>query len=69
MGPVTIAKNIKDNSPKILRPTHFSCMKDIEAKNLCFGLIHRFFFAIEVVGVNILHTDLLENKAENLKAN
>jgi hypothetical protein len=62
-GEVTNAKNIKADRPKILRPTHFSCMKDIKAKKL--GI---FFFAIGVVGVNILHTDLLENKAENHKA-
>jgi hypothetical protein len=31
MGPVTNAQNIKANSPKILRPTHFSCTKDIKA--------------------------------------
>jgi hypothetical protein len=30
-GPVTNAKNIKADSPKILRPTHFSCTKDIKA--------------------------------------
>ena len=31
MGLVTNAQNIKANRPKILRPTHFSCMKDIKA--------------------------------------
>ena len=30
-GPVTNAENIKADRPKILRPTHFSCMKDIKA--------------------------------------
>ena len=28
-GGVTNAENIKADRPKILRPTHFSCMKDI----------------------------------------
>jgi hypothetical protein len=31
LGPVLNAENIKANRPKILRPTHFSCMKDIKA--------------------------------------
>ncbi len=31
MGLVTNAKNIKVDSPKILRQTHFSCTKDIKA--------------------------------------
>jgi hypothetical protein len=39
MGPVTNTKNIKANTPKILRPTHFSCMKDIKAKKLDVGII------------------------------
>ncbi len=30
-GPVLNAENIKAIRPKILRPTHFSCMKDIKA--------------------------------------
>jgi hypothetical protein len=30
-GPVLNAENIKADRPKILRPTHFSCMKDIKA--------------------------------------
>ena len=31
VGPVLNAENIKADRPKILRPTHFSCMKDIKA--------------------------------------
>ena len=31
LGPVFNAKNIKADRPKILRPTHFSCIKDIKA--------------------------------------
>jgi hypothetical protein len=31
MGPVLNAENIKADRPKISRPTHFSCMKDIKA--------------------------------------
>jgi hypothetical protein len=38
-GLVTNAKNIKADMPKILRPTHFSCMKDIKAKKLDVGVI------------------------------
>jgi hypothetical protein len=38
-GEVTNAKNIKADRPKILRPTHFSCMKDIKAKKLVVGVI------------------------------
>ena len=34
LSPVTNAENIKADSPKILRPTHFSCTKDIKAD--CF---------------------------------
>ncbi len=30
-GPVTNAKNIKADSHKILRPTHFTCTKNIKA--------------------------------------
>ncbi len=30
-GPVLNAKNIKADSHKILRPTHFSCTKNIKA--------------------------------------
>jgi hypothetical protein len=36
---VTNAENIKANRPKILMPTHFSCMKDIKAKKLVVGVI------------------------------
>jgi hypothetical protein len=38
-GEVTNAKNIKADRPKILRPTHFSCMKDIKAEKLVVGAI------------------------------
>jgi hypothetical protein len=38
-GPVSNAKNIKADSPKILRPTHFSRTKDINAKKLLVGAI------------------------------
>ena len=31
LGEVTNAKNIKADSHKILRPTHFSCIKNIKA--------------------------------------
>ncbi len=31
LGPVTNAENIKADSHKILRPTHFSCTKNIKA--------------------------------------
>ncbi len=68
-GPVTNAKNINAESPKILTPTHFWRTKDIKAKKLGVGAIPWiFFFAIGVFGVNILHTDFVENKAEYLKA-
>jgi hypothetical protein len=33
-GPVTNAKNIKADSPKILRPNHFSRTKNIKSKKL-----------------------------------
>ena len=33
LGPVLNAENIKADRPKILRPTHFSCMKDIKANS------------------------------------
>ncbi len=33
MGPVTNAENIKADSHKILRPTHFSCTKNIKANS------------------------------------
>jgi hypothetical protein len=38
-GEVTNTKNIKADRHKILRPTHFSCMKDIKAKKLVVGVI------------------------------
>ncbi len=38
-GEVTNAENIKADMPKILRPTHFSCMKDIKAEKLVVGII------------------------------
>ena len=50
MGPVTKAKNIKANLPKILRPTHFSGMKDIKADKVSFGLIPRNFSDAERSG-------------------
>jgi hypothetical protein len=43
-------------------------MKDIMADEVGFGLIPRIFF-IGVVGVNILHIYLVENKAKSQKAN
>jgi hypothetical protein len=39
MGEVTNPENIKADRPKILRPTHFSCMKDIKAEKLVVGVI------------------------------
>ena len=39
MGEVTNAKNIKADTPKILRPTHFSGTKDIKA-NIFLALIN-----------------------------
>jgi hypothetical protein len=38
-GDITNAKNIMADRPKILMPTHFSCMKDIKAKKLVVGVI------------------------------
>ncbi len=66
--PVTNAENINAESPKILTPNHFWCTKDIKAEKLGVGVIPWIFFAIGVVGVNILHTDFVENKTEYLKA-
>jgi hypothetical protein len=43
-GEITNAKNIKANRPKIFRPTHFSCMKDIKAVKLVVGVIPWIFF-------------------------
>jgi hypothetical protein len=39
MGPVTKIENIKTDSTKILRPTHFSRPKDIKTDILFVGLI------------------------------
>ena len=39
LGEVTNAENIKADRPKILRPTHFSCIKDIKAEKLVVGVI------------------------------
>jgi hypothetical protein len=38
-GEVTNAENIKADRLKILRPTHFSCMKDIKAEKLVVAVI------------------------------
>ena len=39
MGEVTNAENIKADRPKILKPTHFSCIKNIKAKKLVVGVV------------------------------
>jgi hypothetical protein len=39
LGEVTYAENIKADRPKILKPTHFSCMKDFKAEKLVVGVI------------------------------
>ncbi len=39
MGPVTNAENIRADTPKILRPTHFSGPKDTKAKKLVDGVV------------------------------
>ena len=44
VGPVTKIKNIKTDSTKILRPTHFSGLKDIKTDRLFLGLILWIFF-------------------------
>jgi hypothetical protein len=67
LGPVTKIKNIKTNSTKILRPTHFSGPKDIKTNKFFFGLIPGIFFLIGVVGLNIFIEAFLENKTETLK--
>ncbi len=36
---VTNAENIKADRPKILRPTHFSCIKNIKAEKLVVGVV------------------------------
>ena len=66
-GPVTKIKNIKTDSTKILRPTHFSGPKDIKTDKFFFGLIPKIFFLIGVVGLNIYIEAFLENKTKTLK--
>ena len=39
VGPVTNAENIKADTPKILRPTHFSGTKDTKAEKLVVGVV------------------------------
>ncbi len=69
LGEVTNAENIKADRPKILRPTHFSCIKNIKAEKLVVGVVPWiFFFAIRVVGANIWSIGFEGNKAENHKA-
>jgi|LakMenEpi03Aug12_release.lakeMendotaPanAssembly.Ray.scaffolds.fasta_scaffold2817237_1 hypothetical protein len=41
---VTKIKNIKTDSPKILRSTHFSGPKDIKTNKVVFDLIPGIFF-------------------------
>ncbi len=41
---VTKAKNIKTDSPKILKPTHFWGTKDNKANKVSFGLIPGIIF-------------------------
>ena len=53
-GLVTNAKNIKADRPKILRLTHFSCMKDIKANS---------FLALTNINADMFE---VENKAENV---
>jgi hypothetical protein len=53
LGEVTNAENIKANSPKILKPTHFSGIKDIKADH---------FSALRNINANMLK---LDNKAES----
>jgi hypothetical protein len=68
-GEVTNAENIKADRPKLLRPTHFSCINNIKAEKLVVGVVPRiFFFAIRVVGANIWSIGFEGNKAENHKA-
>ena len=38
-GLVTNAENIKADTPKILRPTHFSGTKDTKAEKLVVGVV------------------------------
>ncbi len=44
MGEVTNAENIKADTPKILRPTHFSGPKDIKAEKWVVGVVPLNFF-------------------------
>ena len=39
LGEVTNAENIKADTPKILRPTHFSGPKDIKAEKWVVGVV------------------------------
>ena len=69
LGEVTNTENIKADTPKILRPTHFSGPKDIKAEKWVVGVVPwNFFFPIGVVGANIWSIDFEGNKAENHKA-
>ena len=54
MGEVTNAENIKANSPKILRPTHFWRTKDIKADS---------FLALTNIKADMLKSN---NNAENM---
>jgi hypothetical protein len=67
MGPVTNAKNIKADTPKILRP--FKAPKILRPKNWLSALFPEFFFPILVVGANIWSIGFEGNKAKNHKAN
>ncbi len=46
-GWVTKIENIKTDLTKILRPTHFSGMKDIKTDKISFDLISQIFFKLE----------------------
>jgi hypothetical protein len=67
LGPVTKIKNIKTESIKILRLTHFSGAKYINTNKFFFGLIPRIFFLIGVDGLNIYIEAFLENKTKPLR--
>ena len=56
---VTNAKNIKANMPKILRPTHFSDMKDIKADS---------FLALTNIKTNMLKLNNIAKNMTNIKA-
>ncbi len=65
---VTKIENIKTDSTKILRPTHFSGSKDIMTDRFFVGLnLRLFFFQIRLVGLKIYLLLILENKTEALK--